>query len=451
MSLLALIGTLITLVAALGYLNHRFIGLPDATGIAAIGLAASLLMGVFGQGTQLLAAAQELFGDVDFASLLLHGILGMLLFAGGLHASVAAIAREKWLVLILSTVGVLVSTVAVGFGFYAVTWVVGMPLPLLHCLVFGALISPTDPIAVLGVLRKVGVPASLEARITGESLFNDGMGVVLFLTLLGIAVGGAVPTLGDLGLLLVREMLGGAVFGIGVGLLGLYMIRTANSDAIATLVSLAMATGGYAAAEALGVSAPIAVVFMGLLVGGRGESPRVAEHSSQRRLFTTWEVIDELLNLMLFGLIGLEIITLQTSASGLLLSVLAIPVVLLARYVSVVLPVMAAPRLREWGRGVSFVMTWGGLRGGVSIALALSLASTLPDSHVLIAATYGVVIFSILVQGLTLRRVISRALPAALLAHREAQAEENAAPDPSPGQADPSDAGQAAISASNRS
>ncbi len=413
MSLLALVGSLITLVSVLGYVNHRFIGLPDTTGIAAIGLVASLLIGALGQGTPVLAAAQALFGGLDFADFLLHGILGMLLFAGALHASVAQINAEKWLVIFLSTVGVLISTVLVGLGFWAVTYVIGHPQPLLYCMLFGALISPTDPIAVLGILRRVGVPASLEARITGESLFNDGTGVVIFLTLLGIALGGPPPSAGDVAWLLVKEIGGGVVFGIAAGLAGVFLIRTIDSYALETLITLALATGGYAAAEALGVSAPIAVVLMGLMVGMRGRGGIMSAHT-QTRLFGFWEVMDELLNLMLFGLIGLEVITLAPGREEFVVALLAIPVVLIARYLSVSLPILASPRLREYGKGISMVMTWGGLRGGVSIALALSLSNRL-DSELIIAATYGVVIFSILVQALTLRRVIQRALPAALL------------------------------------
>ena len=413
MNLLALVGTMITLVSVLGYVNHRFIGLPDTTGIAAIGLVASLLIGTLGQGTPLMEAAQGLFAGLDFADLLLHGILGLLLFAGALHASVAQIQEERWLILILSTVSVLMSTLLAGAGFWAVTWLIGHPQPLLYCLIFGALISPTDPIAVLGILRRVGVPPSLEARITGESLFNDGTGVVIFLTLLSLAMGGPAPSATDVALLLVKEIGGGVLFGLAAGMAAVFLIRTIDSYAIETLITLALATGGYAAAEALGVSAPIAVVLMGLIVGMRGRNDIMSAHT-QTRLFGFWEVVDELLNLMLFGLIGLEVITLEPGPREFIIAALAVPVVLIARYFSVAVPIFATPRLRDYGGRVALVMTWGGLRGGVSIALALSLSGRL-ESELLIAGTYGVVIFSILIQALTLKPVIRRALPAAVL------------------------------------
>ena len=407
-------GGLIALVAGFGYLNHRLIRLPDAIGITAIGMTVSVVAVAIARfepslGASMRAAA----GRLDFAALLLHGMLGLLLFAGSLHIDITDMAKEKWLILVLATVGVLLSTALVGAGFYLVSRWIGVAIPLLFCLLFGALISPTDPVAVLAVIQRVGVPKSLETRIAGESLFNDGTGVVVFLTLLELARGASDIDLGSTTLLFATEVVGGTLFGLAVGYVGFRMLRRIDSYPVEILITLALATGGYALAEALHVSAPIAVVLMGLIVGNRGKREAMSEQT-RRRLFDFWEVLDELLNLLLFGLIGLQMMALTFSAPQAAAAGLAIAIVLAARLISVSGPLLVTPRLRAWRAPAITIMTWGGLRGGVSIALALSL----PDfagRETVISSTYAVVLFSILVQALTLRRVIERVLPAEVL------------------------------------
>ena len=409
MSAFHLISGVILLVAVFGYFNHRFFKLPEAIGITAIGIVASLAAVIVGSFDHaVIETAERLFHQVDFYETLFHGILGLLLFAGALHVNFNDIAREKWLILALATLGVLTSTVLVGFGFYGATRLIGVPIDLLHCLLFGALISPTDPIAVLAVLKSLGVPKSLETRIAGESLFNDGTGVVVFLTLLGLASGGEQASIGSTAALFATEVIGGLAVGAVAGALGFLMLRGVDSYAVEILITLALATAGYAVAELVGVSAPIAVVLMGLVVGNHGKRAAMSQETRER-LFGFWEVLDELLNLLLFGLIGLAMLTLSFSVQQVLAALAGIAIVLVARGLSVSGPILAAPRLRPHARTVITIMTWGGLRGGISIALALALPA-FGGREAVISTTYAVVIFSILVQALSLQRVARRVL-----------------------------------------
>src|SRR5664279_1939407 len=405
-----LLGGVIALVAVFGYFNHRFVKLPDAIGITAISVVVSIVAVIAGHVDPALAiAVKRAIAGFDFPATLLHGVLGLLLFAGSLHIQADDIAQEKWLILVLATIGVLVSTAVVGAGFFAITQGLGLDVPLLYCLLFGALISPTDPVAVLAVIRRVGVPKSLETRIAGESLFNDGTGVVVFLTLLVLATSGARVDVGATALLFATEVIGGTLYGLAVGYLGFRMLRSIDSYPVEILITLALATAGYAIAEAIHVSAPIAVVLMGLIVGNRGKREAMSDQT-QQRLFDFWEVLDELLNLLLFGLVGLQMMTLTFSAAQFAAAGCAIVVVLIARLVSVSGPLLATPRLRLLRGPAIAIMTWGGLRGGISIALALSLPE-FGGRETVISSTYAVVIFSILVQALTLQRVIARVLP----------------------------------------
>jgi CPA1 family monovalent cation:H+ antiporter len=401
-----ILAILLTLAAAFAYVNHRFLRLPTAIGLMVMAMAVSVaLIGLDKIGLPVSAHAHELLARIDFDDAVLHGMLGLLLFAGALHVDLGEIAAQKWPILTLAVAGTLTSTALIGVAVWQLSILVGVDLPFIHALLFGALISPTDPIAVLGILKKAGVPKSLEITIAGESLFNDGVGVVVFMVVLGLAGGGEV-TAGEVGLFFVREALGGALFGLAGGYLAFRMLKSIDDYVVEVLITLALTTGGYALAEKLHISAPIAAVVSGLLIGNHGRQLAMSE-TTREHLDLFWELIDEILNALLFILMGLEILVVTASPAGYLLAALAIPVVLLSRLVSVGAPMLALRGSRKFSKGAVAILTWGGLRGGISVALALSLhAGTGHDA--ILPLTYAVVVFSILVQGITMGPLLRR-------------------------------------------
>jgi CPA1 family monovalent cation:H+ antiporter len=407
-SVLELIGALLTAVAVLGYFNHRVLRLPDTIGITAMGLLVSLVLALAGPAVPGASRWASAMADrFDFPELVLHGLLSVLLFAGSLHVNIAELARQKWPVLVLSTVGVILSTALVGGGAWAVLQLVGLPVRLDYCLLFGALISPTDPIAVLGVLKTVGVPKALEMDIAGESLFNDGTGVVAFLVLLGIATGETDPSFTSVSLLLLREIVGALVLGLLLGYFAFFMLKGVDSYPVEIIITLALATAGYALAERLHVSAPLTVVVAGLVIGNHGARSAMSERT-QEHLFSFWDLVDEVLNLVLFGMVGLQLLALDADNVSWVAAGLLVPVVLLARFLSVGLPaVTLGPWLKRRTPHAIKVLTWGGLRGGISIALALSLPH-FAARDTLVLGTYAVVLFSLLVQAPTLASYLRR-------------------------------------------
>jgi len=412
MGLFDIIAILITLSAVFSWINQRFLKLPTAIGLMLIALLMSLTLLLPIPGSEGLEQdAKAMLATIDFDATVLHGMLSFLLFAGALHVNLHDLARQKWVIAILASVGVLASTFIVGGGAWALFWSLGLDVPLIYCLLFGALISPTDPIAVLGILKSAGAPKTLETKITGESLFNDGVAVVLFLVLLEIAVGSEQVTAGSALTLLGQEALGGLALGLAAGGLAYLMLTRVDNYQVEVLITLALASGAYAMAEHFHISAPITVVIAGLLIGNQGRNGAMTP-ATVERLDDFWELIDEGLNAVLFVLIGLEVLVLTLNAQYILAGLLSIPLVIGARALSTGLPIAAMRRFRSMSPGVIAILTWGGLRGGISVALALSL----PDGEVrdiLVTATYIVVVFSILVQGLTLaplvRRVAGRA------------------------------------------
>lgn len=406
MTLYNVIAILVSAAALLSYVNHRFVGLPTTIGLMLIAMLLSIGVIILGQlGVDTVThQARSLLERIDFSETLMQGMLSFLLFAGALHVNISDLARNKWIIGMLATGGVLLSTVIVGYASWWVFGRFGIEMPLVYCLLFGALISPTDPVAVLGILKTAGAPRSLEAKITGESLFNDGVGIVVFLVLFGIAVEGREPSPAGVAGLLAQEAIGGVVFGLLLGATANYLLKTIDNYQVEVLLSLAVVTGGYAAAQALHISGPIAVVVGGLLVGNRGRRLAMSERTREH-LDTFWELVDEVLNAILFMLIGLEVMALLFSAKYAAAGVFLIPVVLLARFISVSLPVTLLRFRREFSADVVKIMTWGGLRGGISVALALSLPAG-DERDVILMATYVVVVFSIMVQGLTLSRLV---------------------------------------------
>ena len=419
-----LLAVLLVLAGGLGYLNHRLLRLPPTVGLMALTLAASLAAVAAGEVFPALEDQAAAFvRRIDFGQAVLKGMLGFLLFAGALHLDLGDLSREKAAIAALATVGVAVSTLLVGGLAWCLLALLGIPMPPTSCLLFGALISPTDPVAVLALLKRVGAPRPLEATIAGESLFNDGVGVVAFLGLLEAAGGGQGLDPLHLAALFLREAVGGALFGLAAGYLVYRLLKSVDNYQLEVLLSLALAVGGYALADALGLSGPLAVVVAGLLIGNPGRQFAMSR-ATVGHLDTFWELVDEILNAVLFVLLGLEVLAVRFTAGYLAAGLLAVPAVLLARLASVGLAVWL---LRPWqaaGRGTVRVLTWGGLRGALSVAMALSLPRAMPGREVILAMTYVVVAFSILVQGLTIGPLARRWLAAAIPGGREGRSKE---------------------------
>jgi CPA1 family monovalent cation:H+ antiporter len=405
MSLFEIIAVLITLSALFSWINVRFLRLPTAIGVMLMALMMSLLLispVPLSDGIE--QDAQRMLDSIDFDATLLHGMLSFLLFAGALHVKLGDLAEHRWVIGLLASAGVVLSTFIVGLTAWVLFNAIGLDIALIYCLLFGALISPTDPIAVLGILKSVGAPPALEIKITGESLFNDGVAVVVFLALFGIAFGGEQVTVDSTLLLFLREAIGGLALGLISGAVAYLMLRRIDNYQAEVLITLATASGGYALAEHLHISAPITVVVSGLFIGNLGRHGAMSDLTRQH-IDDFWELVDEVLNAVLFVLIGLEVMVLTLDQSYLVAGGAAIPLVLLARAISVGLPLGFMRRFRSMSAGSVAMLTWGGLRGGISVAMALALPAG-PERDLLVTVTYVVVVFSILLQGLTLAPLV---------------------------------------------
>lgn len=401
---------IISLTAGFSYLNYRLLKLPVTIGVMVIALVTSLLLhGIDFLGFHLEEQAATWLQSIDFNKTLLHGMLSFLLFAGALHVNLHDLFDQKWAIGSLATLGILLSTFLVGTFTWWVLTLVGIPLPYLACLVFGALISPTDPIAVLGILKHANAPKSLEVKITGESLFNDGVGIVVFIILAELAAGTHALTMGHVLGLFAQEAVGGVLLGLGLGALACSLLRSIDQYQIEVMITLAIVTGGYALASAWHLSGPIAVVVAGLMVGNHGRTHAMSD-TTREHLDTFWELIDEILNAVLFVLIGLEVLVLTFPYQQLLAGVFVIPLILLSRLLAIGAPMSLLRLVRSFTPGAIWLMTWGGLRGGISVALALSLPPGL-ERDVIVTMTYVVVVFSIVVQGLTMETLVKRLVP----------------------------------------
>jgi CPA1 family monovalent cation:H+ antiporter len=402
---------LITLAALFGWINHRFIRQPPSIALLLFSLALSLALvalGRLGLGTERLA--EDALAAIELDRALLESLLSFLLFAGALHVDLGELARRKWAVGFLASLGVLVSAGLAGLALWAIFAALGRPVPAVWCLLFGALISPTDPIAVLAILKRANAERSLEMKMAGEALLNDGFGVVLFVLFLGIAVDGDKASFAHVAALFGREVLGGALLGLALGYAAYRMLASVDSYQVEVLLTLALVMGGYALARALHVSGPIAIVLAGITLG-YGRRYAMPE-KSRERLDTFWELVDEVLVAVVFVMIGLQLLRVEFVRAYAWAALLAIPAVLAARFLSVALAALV-PGLREdFPPRVIAILTWGGLRGGISVALALSVPAG-PHRDAILTVTYVVVLFSILVQGLTLSRVLRRYAAAA--------------------------------------
>jgi CPA1 family monovalent cation:H+ antiporter len=398
---------LITLTALFSFINFKLLRLPTTIGITLVSVLGSLALVFVGRAnSRIHAEAIRLVSSINFHEVVLHAMLAFLLFAGSIHLDLSDLRRQRGIISVLSIGGTLVATFLVAglcwLGFRALH----VAIPPIDCLLFGALISPTDPIAVLGIVKKVGASNALQTQLAGESLFNDGIGVVTFLTIAEIAVAGHMPSASGLAWLLAREVAGGVVIGLACGILVYQLIKRVENYQVEVLLTLALAMGVFSLADVLHMSAPIAVVVAGLFFGNHGRSFGMSD-VSREHLDMFWELIDDILNAVLFLMIGLQLLAMPFEGAYFKAGIAAIVIVLLSRYLSVAGSVRALQPWSNFERGTIAILTWGGLRGGLSIAMALSLPHS-PHRDLLVFITYMVVVFSILGQGLTLAPLIRR-------------------------------------------
>jgi CPA1 family monovalent cation:H+ antiporter len=400
---------IMTVLAALfAYINHRFFRLPGTIGIMVVSLLCSLVIVVAGAiHPGLVDGITKLIRSIDFYTILMKIMLSFLLFAGAIHLDAKRMKSQMAAILTFSTIGTILSTFIVGGLLYLLCLALRFPVDFLYCLLFGALISPTDPIAVLSILRKAHIPPSLETKISGESLFNDGVAVVIFITIYRIIEGGSTHlSAGHIAGLFLEEAGGGILLGVALGWLGYLMMRSIDHYQVEVLITLAIVTGGYLLAERLHVSGPLAMVVAGLITGNKSRVEVMSE-TTRDYLDKFWEMVDEFMNAILFLLIGFEILVLPFNKIYMVLGFCCIPIVLLARYLSVLLPMGFLKYLTTFEKNVLPILTWGGLRGGISVALALSIPVDM-QGELFVVVTYIVVLFSIIVQGLTIGKLAKR-------------------------------------------
>lgn len=400
---------LIALAAVLGYINYRFLKLPSSIGLTVMGAIASLIVIAidrFVPGADFARDIVRFIAGIDFHTTLMDGMLSFLLFAGALHVDWGEMQRGRWPIIVLSTIGVALSTALVGAGFLVLSRLVGFDVPAIWCFVFGALISPTDPVSVMGVLKRAKVSPALEATVAGESLFNDGVGVVIFAILLASAVSGEPFSIAHAAELFAVEAGGGVLLGLAIGYGAFRMMRSIDDYKVEVLISLAVVMGGYAIARPLHASGPVAMAVAGLIIGNAGVAHAMSP-TTRDYLHKFWDLIDDILNTVLFLLIGLEVVTIPADIRLAVLGLAAIPLALAARVLSVVLPLRVIGPTHRYGLIAPVTLIWGGLRGGISIALALGLPDG-PARGIILAATYIVVLFSVIVQGGTIKRVLER-------------------------------------------
>jgi CPA1 family monovalent cation:H+ antiporter len=405
-----LIATILILLSGIfGYINVRFLKLPNTIGLMVITIVFTLIVIALSYfDPTLLNFEKEIISKINFRELLLEEMLSFLLFAGALHTNFSQLKVQKWPVLMFSTFGVLTSTFLVGIAMFYVLQLVGMPISFIYCLLFGALISPTDPIAVLGILKKANVPKKLETKIVGESLFNDGVGVVVFLTIFQIASFGTenITTL-DVIQLFGKEVLGGILLGAILGWITYRLLKSIDDYDIEVIITVAAVMGGTVLAQKLHLSAPLAMVTAGLIVGNDTVRDSAMSETTERYVDKFWELIDILLNAILFVMIGMEILVLVIDGDYIVAGLIAIPVILACRYLSLLIPINFFKKKLDFVPNTNLIMTWGGLRGGISIALALGLTDEM-HRDLFLVITYIVVIFSIIVQGLTVGKLVDK-------------------------------------------
>jgi len=400
-----IISVIIALAALFAYINDRWIKWPPTIGIMVLALFSSIIIVILGNIFPSFSdRAHGIVANIDFGQVLLKIMLSFLLFAGAIHIDVDKLKREFWPVMILATIGVFMSTFLVSLLSYYLFQAFSVQIPYINCLLFGALLSPTDPIAVMAILKRAGIPKSLELKITGESLFNDGVGVVVFLTIFEVAngKGGDFSAAGAI-LLFLREAGGGILFGVMMGYIAYFFIKSIANYRVEVLITLATVTLGYTIADRLHISAPLAIIVTGIIIGSKVRGIALSQ-TSWDYLGKFWDLIDEIFNAILFLLIGMQMLQVKVYSTIVYIGFVMIVVVLLARWVSVYFPVLLMRFKIKFEKNAVAILVWGGLRGGLSVAMALSLPQSMHRDE-LVLITYIIVIFSIVVQGLTIGKV----------------------------------------------
>ncbi|NRB36993.1 MAG: sodium:proton antiporter [Pseudomonadales bacterium] len=407
-----------TVAIFIAFINHKFFHLQPTIAITAGSLLLSLVILVLGhtQWLELRSFATTVIEHIHFETFLLHGVLSFLLFAGGLGIKLPHLKDQKWEVTVLAIVATCISTAVIGFGLYYLCQLIAVPLPLIYCLLFGALISPTDPISVMAIVKKLGAPQRIAIQIEGESLFNDGFGLVIFVTIFSIAFGSDTPTVSETVLLFFRETMGGVAFGLLLGVVFHHLIRAIDNHTLQLLMTLTIPTSGYAIADMLGVSGPLAMVVSGIIIGNWTRESGFSDQG-EGYLDEFWLMVDELINSLLYLLIGLVMLTFSFHKEDWMLMGLSIPLVLLGRYISVSMTYFGFRRFRTYNPMSVPILTWGGLRGGLAIALAMMIppgVMVMPEQgmdvrEIILVMTFSVVVFSILIQGLTISPLIIKA------------------------------------------
>lgn len=406
MNIITVTSILVSFCAIFSYINYRFIKLPTTIGVMIMALGfSSLVMALPLLGFDILPSVMQVMEGIDFSETVLHGMLSFLLFAGALHVNWDTLRNQKYIISFMALIGTFLSTALVGGLVYYLFPVLGFDIPFIYALLFGALISPTDPIAVMAILKKAGVAKSLETKVVGESLFNDGVAVVIFIALLGVVTHGEVSA-SQVATLFVQEAIGGAVLGFGLGYVAFLMLRSVDNYQVEILLTLALVMGGYELATALHTSGPIAMVVAGLILGNVGRD-KAMSLKTKENLDNFWELIDEFLNAILFLLLGFSLLIIAFDQTAFIAGLVMIPLLLMIRYFSVILPVTILKNFRTFSPGVAKILTWGGLRGGISVALVLSLPAG-EERDFLLLVTYCIVMFSIIVQGLTIGKLAKK-------------------------------------------
>lgn len=406
MNTFELLSILITFSIGVGYINMRFLKLQASIATMIASLLFSLLIVMLGHFgfSHLETTIEQTTSNIDFHQLLINGFLGFLLFAGALNIDLNDLRDQKWEIGILSSLGTIASTVLIGFICYYLLPLIGIHLGLIYCMLFGALISPTDPIAVLAIFKKVGAPKRLDTCLAGESLFNDGVAVVIFLTIFELATGGTQITFTSVSTLFLRQAIGGILYGMLLGYLGYRLIKPIDDYKMEIFITLIITTGGYALAQAINISGPLAMVVAGLFIGNHSRQFYMSQ-ASRERLDHFWELVDELLNALLFFIIGLEVLVVPVNKHSLIAGIIMIPIVLLVRFITVAAPIGLMHHKRDYHKYTIRILTWGGLRGGLAVALAL----VIPEGHardIILPMTFAVVLFSIIFQGLTVKPLV---------------------------------------------